>query len=188
MRAILLALLVPAVVAGQSDTLAYSRLKFRYIGPEGNRISTVTGVIGNPNVIYAGAASGGVFKRRPIGPAPRLVNRDDARVLEPRGDQRLAQEANLVDVAARDQLLDRDVAPELAVMGARHSPEAAATVLAHDVVALGVAVMGAERRAWIGARLAVRPLVGTRYHRRWPQGARRQRIVVSTNFHCGRQT
>jgi photosystem II stability/assembly factor-like uncharacterized protein len=62
MRAILLALLVPAVVAGQSDTLAYSRLKFRYIGPEGNRISTVTGVVGNPNVIYAGAASGGVFK------------------------------------------------------------------------------------------------------------------------------
>jgi photosystem II stability/assembly factor-like uncharacterized protein len=62
MRAILLALLVPALVAGQSDTLAYSRLKFRYIGPEGNRISTVTGVIGNPNVIYAGAASGGVFK------------------------------------------------------------------------------------------------------------------------------
>jgi photosystem II stability/assembly factor-like uncharacterized protein len=44
------------------DTLVYSRLKFRYIGPEGNRISTVTGVIGNPNVIYAGAASGGIFK------------------------------------------------------------------------------------------------------------------------------
>ena len=44
------------------DTLVYSRLKYRYIGPEGNRISTVTGVIGNPNVIYAGAASGGIFK------------------------------------------------------------------------------------------------------------------------------
>ncbi len=44
------------------DTLVYSRLKYRYIGPEGNRISTVTGVIGNPNIIYAGAASGGIFK------------------------------------------------------------------------------------------------------------------------------
>ena len=44
------------------DTIVYSRLKFRYIGPEGNRASTVTGVIGEPNVIYAGAASGGIFK------------------------------------------------------------------------------------------------------------------------------
>jgi photosystem II stability/assembly factor-like uncharacterized protein len=44
------------------DTVVYSRLKFRYIGPEGNRASTVTGVIGDPNVIYAGAASGGIFK------------------------------------------------------------------------------------------------------------------------------
>jgi hypothetical protein len=63
MRSILLTLLLaPAVVGAQADTLAYSRLKYRYIGPEGNRISTVTGVIGNPNVIYAGAASGGIFK------------------------------------------------------------------------------------------------------------------------------
>jgi photosystem II stability/assembly factor-like uncharacterized protein len=49
-------------VPGVADTLVYARLKYRYIGPEGNRISTVTGVIGNPNVIYAGAASGGIFK------------------------------------------------------------------------------------------------------------------------------
>src|SRR5512143_3772070 len=63
MRSILLTLLLaPAVVGAQADTLAYSRLKYRYIGPEGNRISTVTGVIGNPSVIYAGAASGGIFK------------------------------------------------------------------------------------------------------------------------------
>ena len=49
-------------VPGAVDTLVYSRLKFRYIGPEGNRISTVAGVSGNPNIIYAGAASGGIFK------------------------------------------------------------------------------------------------------------------------------
>ena len=68
-------LLVPALATAQRkeqpeqravttapDTLVYSRLKYRYIGPEGNRISTVTGVIGNPNIIYAGAASGGIFK------------------------------------------------------------------------------------------------------------------------------
>jgi photosystem II stability/assembly factor-like uncharacterized protein len=37
-------------------------LKYRHIGPEGNRVSTVTGVVGDPNVYYAGAASGGIFK------------------------------------------------------------------------------------------------------------------------------
>ncbi len=40
----------------------YAQLKFRYIGPAGNRTSAVAGVVGNPLVYYAGAASGGVFK------------------------------------------------------------------------------------------------------------------------------
>ena len=44
------------------DTTVYSRLRFRYVGPEGNRITSVTGVPGDPNVYYAGAASGGLFK------------------------------------------------------------------------------------------------------------------------------
>jgi hypothetical protein len=40
----------------------YSQLKFRYIGPVGNRISAVAGVPGNPLIVYAGSASGGIFK------------------------------------------------------------------------------------------------------------------------------
>src|SRR5262249_52477448 len=40
----------------------YGSLKWRYIGPEGNRVTSVTGVPGDPNVYYAGAASGGIFK------------------------------------------------------------------------------------------------------------------------------
>jgi photosystem II stability/assembly factor-like uncharacterized protein len=40
----------------------YKPLKFRYIGPVGNRIIAVAGVPGNPNIYYAGAASGGIFK------------------------------------------------------------------------------------------------------------------------------
>ena len=40
----------------------YKELKFRYIGPVGNRVSAVAGVPGNPWVYYAGAASGGIFK------------------------------------------------------------------------------------------------------------------------------
>src|SRR5919198_4099870 len=41
---------------------AYKALKFRYIGPVGNRLIAVAGIAGNPNVLYVGAASGGVWK------------------------------------------------------------------------------------------------------------------------------
>ncbi len=39
-----------------------SGLTYRHIGPAGNRVSAVTGVAGDPNVFYVGAASGGIFK------------------------------------------------------------------------------------------------------------------------------
>ncbi|HEV8197600.1 MAG TPA: hypothetical protein VGP87_13225 [Gemmatimonadales bacterium] len=44
------------------DTAQFSPLKFRYVGPEGNRVSSVAGVAGDPRTYYAGAASGGLFK------------------------------------------------------------------------------------------------------------------------------
>ncbi len=40
----------------------YTQLRFRYIGPVGNRVSVVAGVPGNPQVYFAGAASGGIWK------------------------------------------------------------------------------------------------------------------------------
>lgn len=40
----------------------YGQLKYRYIGPEGNRATAVVGIPGNPNIYYVGAASGGIFK------------------------------------------------------------------------------------------------------------------------------
>jgi photosystem II stability/assembly factor-like uncharacterized protein len=48
----------------QSSAVApdYSRLPWRYIGPEGNRISAVAGVAADPSVYYAGSASGGIAK------------------------------------------------------------------------------------------------------------------------------
>ena len=42
-------------------------LQWRYIGPEGNRVSAVAGVPGDPLVIYAGSASGGIFKSADAG-------------------------------------------------------------------------------------------------------------------------
>jgi len=41
---------------------AYAQLKFRYIGPVGNRVIAVAGVPNDPNIYYVGAASGGIFK------------------------------------------------------------------------------------------------------------------------------
>ncbi len=41
---------------------AYAAIKFRYIGPVGNRLVAVAGVPGNPNVLYVGAASGGIWQ------------------------------------------------------------------------------------------------------------------------------
>jgi photosystem II stability/assembly factor-like uncharacterized protein len=49
----------------QSPTITpdiLKQLKFRYIGPVGNRVIAIAGVPGDPNVYYAGAASGGIFK------------------------------------------------------------------------------------------------------------------------------
>ncbi len=41
---------------------AYGTLDYRYIGPEGNRVTSVAGVPGDRTTYYAGAASGGVFR------------------------------------------------------------------------------------------------------------------------------
>jgi photosystem II stability/assembly factor-like uncharacterized protein len=40
----------------------FKSLKYRHIGPVGNRVIAVVGVPGNRNICYAGAASGGIFK------------------------------------------------------------------------------------------------------------------------------
>ena len=41
---------------------AAAPLRFRYIGPVGNRIASVAGIAGDANTYYAGAASGGIWK------------------------------------------------------------------------------------------------------------------------------
>jgi photosystem II stability/assembly factor-like uncharacterized protein len=51
-----------AVTREMPDTIALAALRYRYIGPEGNRTDAVAGVKGDPNTYYAGAASGGLWK------------------------------------------------------------------------------------------------------------------------------
>jgi len=48
--------------AQQITPSIFDQLRYRYIGPVGNRVSAIAGVAGQPNVYYAGAASGGIFK------------------------------------------------------------------------------------------------------------------------------
>lgn len=48
--------------AQQINPNHFSQLKYRHIGPQGNRMIAVVGVPGDLNVYYAGAASGGIWK------------------------------------------------------------------------------------------------------------------------------
>jgi photosystem II stability/assembly factor-like uncharacterized protein len=49
------------------DPKLAAAMRFRYIGPVGNRTSAIAGVVGDPNVYYAGAASGGIWKTTDAG-------------------------------------------------------------------------------------------------------------------------
>ena len=52
----------PSATSSVIDSTALDSLKWRHVGPEGNRITSVTGVIGDRTTYYAGAASGGLWK------------------------------------------------------------------------------------------------------------------------------
>jgi photosystem II stability/assembly factor-like uncharacterized protein len=53
---------VPAPTAAAIDSAPWAQLHWRHIGPQGNRVTSVTGVPGDPMTYYAGAASGGLWK------------------------------------------------------------------------------------------------------------------------------
>src|ERR1041385_7587977 len=64
--------LIPAIVflfiatfivsAQETNKDVLGAMRYRYIGPMGNRVTSVVGVPGQPNIYYVGAASGGIFK------------------------------------------------------------------------------------------------------------------------------
>ncbi len=55
-------LLLQGSVFAQVEPDVFKQLKFRFVGPEGNRAIAIAGVPGNPMVNYIGAASGGLWK------------------------------------------------------------------------------------------------------------------------------
>ena len=66
------ALILPMFVGAQQP-MAFdpasmaTPLRFRYIGPVGNRVASVAGIPGDANTYYAGAASGGIWKTTDAG-------------------------------------------------------------------------------------------------------------------------
>ena len=62
-----LALGLPAAALAQPAPDELGGLKFRHIGPVGNRTLAVVGVPGDRNVYYAGAATGGIWKTEDAG-------------------------------------------------------------------------------------------------------------------------
>ncbi len=55
-------LMTTAAAWGQPQLQNLDPLRWRYIGPVGNRVSSIVGVPGQPYVYYTGSASGGIFK------------------------------------------------------------------------------------------------------------------------------
>ncbi len=59
---------LPSVSVAQTVPEAQlSALDYRYIGPVGNRIASVAGVVGDRETYYVGAASGGAWKTEDAG-------------------------------------------------------------------------------------------------------------------------
>ena len=62
---ILIAILIPFLSNSQEiSKTTISDMKFRHVGPVGNRLTCVAGVADQPMVYYVGAASGGVWKTK----------------------------------------------------------------------------------------------------------------------------
>src|SRR2546428_11642444 len=52
----------PPPPAAPGDTSTFGQLRYRYIGPVGNRVTSAAGIPGDPSTYYVGAGSGGVWK------------------------------------------------------------------------------------------------------------------------------
>lgn len=57
-----IALIQFSISGQQANKDVAGALRYRYIGPVGNRVTSIAGIPGQPNIYYAGAASGGIFK------------------------------------------------------------------------------------------------------------------------------
>ncbi|HEX9692354.1 MAG TPA: hypothetical protein VGA22_09680 [Gemmatimonadales bacterium] len=77
--------------AQQVESSRFDAMQYRYIGPEGNRVTTVAGIPGDPRTYYAGAASGGIWKTT-----------DGGTYWEPIFDEQVVQSIGWITVAPSD--------------------------------------------------------------------------------------
>lgn len=109
--------------AQRIDSLLMRGLKWRHIGPDGNRVIAVAGVPGNAAVAYAGSASGGLFKTEDGGHVWKAVFDDQP--VQTIGSIALApSNANVVYVGTGETFLRSNVAMGL---GAWRSDDAGKT-------------------------------------------------------------
>lgn len=59
---LLFAFVISSSLFAQVNPEVFKDLRFRFVGPEGNRTIAIAGVIGDPMINYVGAASGGLWK------------------------------------------------------------------------------------------------------------------------------
>jgi photosystem II stability/assembly factor-like uncharacterized protein len=59
---VIITMIALQTVSAQINSDIFKNLKFRFIGPEGNRAIAIAGVPGDPMINYIGAASGGLWK------------------------------------------------------------------------------------------------------------------------------
>src|SRR5439155_1577085 len=83
-----------------------------------------------------------------VGPPAGLVDRNDSGVFKVCGDKSLATETDLADVVARDELLDGDITPQIAVIGARDATQATTAMLIDDLISARVTDLRGSARAF----------------------------------------
>ena len=60
----LLIVLFAPISAQTVSTEQYTQMKYRHVGPVGNRVVSIVGIAGDPLTYYTGAASGGIWKTK----------------------------------------------------------------------------------------------------------------------------
>ena len=61
---LLLIILFAPISAQTVSTEQYTQMKYRHVGPVGNRVVSIVGIAGDPLTYYTGAASGGIWKTK----------------------------------------------------------------------------------------------------------------------------
>ncbi len=155
------------------DSSSVASFHFRFVGPEGNRVTSIAGVNGDPTVYYAGAASGGLWKTTDGGIHWKPIF--DGQPVSSIGSVTVApSDPNVVWVGTGEPFIRSHISVG---WGMFKSTDAGATWSRAGLEATGRIARIVDRPARSGARLRrrtrprLRPAAGARHipHHRWRQ-------------------